>query len=85
MAFPHLFPPSSNQWKPNNPDIDPAADTFAAPDVWGKFADFYQRAEAASKIAYNISRTDRVDDFKAATAQLRSACDACHAAYLKTQ
>ncbi|HEY6258679.1 MAG TPA: cytochrome c [Xanthobacteraceae bacterium] len=85
MAFPHLFPPSSNQWKPNNADIDPATDTFASPDVWSKFPDFYQRAAAASKIAFNISRADKVDEFKAATAQLRVACNACHAAYLKTQ
>ena len=36
MAYPHLFPPSSNQWKPNA-DLDPGTDTFASPDVWSKF------------------------------------------------
>jgi cytochrome c556 len=85
LGFPHLFPPASNQWKPNNPDIDPATDTYASPELWSKFSDFYQRAAAASKIAFNISRADKIDDFKAAAAQLRTACDACHAAYLKTQ
>jgi cytochrome c556 len=53
--------------------------------VWSKFADFYQRTTAASKIAFDISRADKIDEFKAGTAQLRAACNACHAAYLKTQ
>src|ERR1700694_5956460 len=30
MAFPHLFAPSTNQWKPNA-DRDPGRDTYAAP------------------------------------------------------
>jgi cytochrome c556 len=84
MAFPHLFPPSSNQWKPNA-DLDPGTDTFASPDVWTKFPDFYQRANAASKTAYNMSRAEKADDLKARTAELRTACNACHAQYLKTQ
>ena len=33
----------TNQWKPGA-DRDPATDTFASPDVWANFADFYQRA-----------------------------------------
>ena len=33
MSFPHLFPPSTNQWQPNV-DRDPATDTAASPDVW---------------------------------------------------
>jgi cytochrome c556 len=84
MAFPHLFPPSSNQWKPNA-DLDPATDTFASPDAWTKFSDFYQRATAASKTAYDMSRADKVDELKTRTKELRVACDGCHAAYLKTQ
>jgi cytochrome c556 len=84
MAFPHLFPPSSNQWKPNA-DLDPATDTFASPDAWTKFSDFYQRAAAASKIAYDMSRADKEDAFKSLAKELRAACDSCHAVYLKTQ
>jgi cytochrome c556 len=84
MAFPHLFPPSSNQWKPNA-DRDPATDTFASPDAWTKFSDFYKRAAAASKTAYDMSRADKEDEFKARAKELRVTCDACHAAYLKTQ
>ena len=84
MAFPHLFPPSSNQWKPGA-DRDPGTDTFASPDAWTKFSDFYQRATAASKIAYDMSRAEKVDALKTHARALRTACDACHALYLKAQ
>lgn len=83
MAFPHLFPPSTNQWKPNV-DKDPVTDTFASPEVWAKFADFYQQATAASKAAYNASRAKDATELKASIAQLRTGCNSCHAAYLKT-
>ena len=85
MAFPHLFPPTSNQWKASNPDPDPVTDTFASPDVWSKFSDFYKRAADASKTAFDISHADKADELKADTQKLRTACNACHAAYLKTQ
>jgi cytochrome c556 len=57
--------------------------TFASPDVWTKFADFYRRATAASKTAYDMSRADQPDDLKTRTAELRTTCNGCHAAYLK--
>ena len=84
MAFPHLFPASSNQWKPDG-NGDPGTDTFASPDVWTKFADFYQRANAASKAAFNMSRADKDDALKSLTGELRKDCNSCHEAYLKTQ
>jgi hypothetical protein len=37
----------------------------------------------ASKTAYDISRADKADDFKKHVQELRTACNACHAAYLK--
>jgi cytochrome c556 len=82
MAFPHLFPPSTNQWKPGVTP-DPVTGTSASPDVWGKFADFYKRANAASKTAYDMSRAEKADELKAGTAKLRTACNECHAQYLK--
>jgi len=82
MAYPHLFPPSSNQWKPNA-DLDPGTDTFASPDVWSKFPDFYKRAAAASKTAYDMSRADKADELKAHAKELRVMCNACHELYLK--
>ncbi len=83
MAFPLLFPAATNQWKPNVTH-DPIADTFSSPDVWTKFADFYRQGTAASKAAFTASRAQNDSDFKAAIMQLRTDCNACHAAYLKT-
>jgi cytochrome c556 len=83
MAFPHMFPAETNLWKPSV-DKDPAFDTYAAPEVWTRFADFYNRAGAASKIAYNASRANGEAEFKAGVVELRGACDGCHAVYQKT-
>lgn len=82
MAFPHLFPASTNQWK-EGATRDPATDTFAAPDLWKNFADFYQRAAATSKAAYNASRAENEAAFKAAAGEMQKGCDGCHAVYLK--
>ncbi len=84
MAFPHLFPPATDQWKPGV-DRDPATDTFANPDLWSNFADFYQRAAEASKIAWNASRAKRADEFRPLIGQLRQRCNGCHALNLKTE
>ena len=83
MVFPHLFPAGTNQWKPNV-DRDPAIDTFASPEVWANFADFYQRAAAASKLALDASHAKHGDEFRALIAQLRAACNSCHQAYQKS-
>src|ERR1700681_349746 len=84
MAFPHLFPPATNQWSPGA-NRDPATDTFANPDLWSNFADFYQRATEASKIAWSASRAKRADEFRPLIGQLRQRCNACHALNLKTE
>jgi len=83
MAFPHLFFPDTNQWKPNV-ERDPGRDTYAAPELWTRYADFYARAAEASKVAYKASRAQQEVDFKTFAVQLRAACDSCHATYLKT-
>jgi cytochrome c556 len=83
MAFPHMFPPATNQWK-QGAVRDPAYDTFAAPEVWTNFSDFYARAAEASKIAWAASRAKRAADFKPLIAQLREHCNACHAINMKT-
>jgi cytochrome c556 len=82
MAFPHLFPPATNQWTAGAAR-DPATDTFASPGLWANFADFYQRATEASKIAWSASRAKRSADFRALITQLRERCNACHALNLK--
>src|SRR3954449_2760588 len=82
LAFPHLFPSASNEWKPNV-EKDAGSDTFAAPEIWIRFADFYQRAQDASKAAYETSRANNEDEFKKSVAELRTGCDGCHAIYQK--
>jgi cytochrome c556 len=83
MAFPHMFPAATNQWTAGA-DRDAALDTYAAPEVWTQFADFYQRAGAASKIAFDASRALNEASFRARIAELRQACNSCHAVYQKT-
>jgi cytochrome c556 len=82
LVFPHLFPPASNEWKAGE-TRDPGVDTFASPDVWSRFSDFYKMASDASKIAYEASRARNKDEFKKAGIALRQACDGCHAAFMK--
>jgi cytochrome c556 len=82
MAFPHLFPPSSNQWR-EDADRDPVTDTIASPDIWTDFADFYRRAAAAAKTAYEMSRAPDEEEVKRLHRALGIACDTCHSQYLK--
>ena len=82
MAFPHLFPPATNQWKPNVAR-DAGRDTYAAPEVWTNYSDFYRRSAAATDIAYKASKVETVDEFKKVIAELRVACDSCHGLYMK--
>ena len=83
MAFPHMFPAATNQWKPNV-DKDPGTDTFAAPEVWTQYADFYKQSTEASKLAFDASRATEEAEFRTVVKKLRAACDGCHAVYLKT-
>ena len=82
MAFPHLFPSGTNQWQPNVAR-DAGRDTYAAPEVWTNFAEFYARSEKASKVAFRASRAKEERAFRTLVAELRGACNACHAVYLK--
>jgi cytochrome c556 len=82
MAFPHMFPASTNQWVAGA-DRDPAFDTYASPELWARFPEFYRLADAASKTAFAASRAKRADEFKAQIVQLRAACDGCHAVFQK--
>jgi len=84
MAFPHLFPPASNQWDPTA-DPDPVADTYASPELWNRFSDFYRLAAAAARSAHDMSRADKIDDFKTHARELRIICDTCHALYSENQ
>ena len=83
MSFPHMFPAATNQWKAGA-DRDPATDTYASPDLWANFADFYRRAATASKLAQDASTAKRLDEFKRLIGELRTACNGCHEKYMKT-
>jgi cytochrome c556 len=82
MAFPHLFPPASNQWK-ENAELDPVADTIASPEIWENYPDFYRQASAAWRTADELSRANDDDEIKRLYRALGIACDTCHALYLK--
>jgi cytochrome c556 len=83
MTFPHMFPTVTNQWRAGA-DRDAALDTFAAPELWNSFPDFYGRATAASKVAFDASRAATFKEFKDRMEELRTACNGCHASYLKS-
>jgi cytochrome c556 len=82
MAFPHLFPNSTNQWK-QNAARDPATDTLADPSIWESRSFFYRDAMAASKYAFDASRAQNVADFRKSAGDLRLTCDGCHSTYQK--
>jgi cytochrome c556 len=84
LVFPHLFPPSTNQWK-QGAERDPATDTFANPAIWSNFADFHKRATEASKIAWSAAAAKKPDEFRTQIKELRVRCNGCHALNLKTE
>ena len=84
LVFPHLFPPSTNQWK-QGAERDPAIDTFANPAIWSHYADFYKRATEASKIAWSAAAAKKPDEFRAQIKELRVRCNGCHALNLKPE
>ena len=80
MAFPHLFPNSTNLWT-SNAVRDPATDTLADAAIWESRSFFYRDAMAASKYAFEASRAQNVADFRKAARDLRLTCDGCHSTY----
>jgi cytochrome c556 len=81
-AFPQLFPPSSNLWKPDS-DQAPERATLASPDVWTDFPNFYRQAAAAAQSAVALSHARTVEEVKTRARMLRIDCDTCHALYLE--
>jgi cytochrome c556 len=80
MAFPHLFPDSTNLWK-TNAVRDPATDTLADAAIWESRSFFYKDAMAASKYAFDASRAQNVAGFQKSARDLRQTCDGCHSTY----
>jgi cytochrome c556 len=83
LAFPHLFPPSSNRWRPDGGNQDPETETLASPELWTDFADFYRQATASANAAFALSRARNAEEVKTQARALRITCDTCHALYLQ--
>jgi len=81
MAFPHLFPNSTNLWTPNNAARNPATDTLADAAIWESRSFFYKEAMAASQYAFDASRAQNVVEFRKSATDLRQTCDGCHATF----
>jgi cytochrome c556 len=79
LAFPHLFPPTTNLY---DPDSD-APVTIALPTIWDDFPTFSTLASAAYSTATAMGSAAEAEPLKAAGVSLRAACDACHALFLR--
>lgn len=81
-AFPHLFPP---QTKPKAGADNSPSPTGAAPKIWENFEDFYAKSQAAAAVAYDASQAGNEQQFAEQAKKLRSACDGCHAQYMRVE
>ncbi len=74
QAVPHLFPPTTNLYKPEGPEYP----TLALPAIWQNFDTFYKLAMSASEAAEDFSQAMGDEPLRAASKKLRNSCDACH-------
>jgi cytochrome c556 len=79
LAFPHLFPPTTNRYDATV--LDPP--TIALPAIWQSFDAFLAQAEAAERAAAELISADDDASLREAGTRLRAACDVCHAAFAK--
>ena len=79
LALPHLFPPTTNLFDPN--ELDPP--TVALPTIWQRFPAFMTFAGSAERAAAALRDADDIEALRAASERLRSTCDVCHASFMK--
>lgn len=79
LALPLLFPPATNLYDPSAHDPT----TTALPVIWDTWGAFEELAANAERAAATLAAADGDDALKDAARNLRAACDACHAAYMK--
>ncbi len=79
LAFPHLFPPTTNQYDPTVRE----SPTFALPTIWQDFAMFRSLSEEAATAAATIAAADDAEALRTAGRSLRESCDSCHAHFTK--
>jgi cytochrome c556 len=82
QAFPFLFPRSTNTWTPGQSG-DLATATFADPHIWEEFDFFTKQIQAATKYAFDASRSENEADLRKHVTELRLTCDGCHATFQK--
>lgn len=78
-SLPHLFPPTTNL---DDPKVKPPV-TLALPAIWQNFDGFYALAGAAADAAGAMAEAQGREAQRAAGANLRAACTACHEVYLR--
>lgn len=79
VAFPHLFPPTTNLFDPTVPE----SPTLALPEIWQNFDSFLMLGEAAEAAAAAMAAADGTEALRAAGVKLRGTCDACHALFMR--
>jgi cytochrome c556 len=77
LAYPHLFPEGTTAAETaGNPYPSWATDA-----VWEQSEAFHEMAEHASEIAFDLMSISDEDAFRAKAAELRPACNSCHAVF----
>lgn len=79
LAFPHLFPATTNLYE-SDAEIPV---TLALPKVWEEFPAFYAMTAAASRTATSLAETTDAGQLREASRLVRASCDSCHARYLR--
>ena len=80
MAFPHLFPPTTNRYDPTTRE----SPTFALPAIWENFAAFRTVSETAVMAAASMAAAaEDEESLRKAGRSLRASCDGCHAVFAK--
>jgi cytochrome c556 len=79
MAFPHLFPPTTNRYDPTTRE----SPTLALPAIWEDFAAFRTVSETAVTAAATMAAAEDAESLRTAGRSLRASCDGCHAVFAK--
>lgn len=79
LALPHLFPPTTNLFDPN--ELDPP--TLALPTIWQRFPAFMTFAGSAERAAAALQEANDAQALRAAGERLRSTCDVCHSSFMR--
>jgi cytochrome c556 len=79
LAFPHLFPPTTNLFESTQLE----SPTIALPAIWEDFETFQQVAVDTEEAAVEIVAAKTAGQLRTAARRLRARCDACHAAFTR--